>query len=522
MTRVDYLLVGAGAAGAAVAHRLSADPSVTVLLLEAGRRDISPLIHIPSGFTRLRTYSWLYRTVPQKAMDDATKLYPQGRTLGGGTAVNSMIYIRGQRHDFDDWAALGNPGWDYEHVLPYFRRAESYPRIDDAYHGQDGPLGIGRLPGYNPLSEAFVAAGLELGLPYNPDFNGATQHGVGYYDVTQHRGWRVTASTAYLRPVRRRPNLEVRLRATVTRVLVENGRAVGVVYRSGGREHVVRADREVVLCGGAVNSPALLLRSGIGPADELRGVGIDVRHDLPGVGRNLQDHLDVAVTSRTSAVSYNNLGRSWRLPGAAVEYMVRRSGPITSNVAEAGLFQSIDGDERPDLQMSALPTYGNGERRAGHGFTLNVTYLRPQSRGTVTLRSADPAVAPVVDPNYLAEPADWVGTRAGIAMARDILATRALRDLDVDELEPGPLVTDERGLRGYVNKRSRTSYHPVGTCAMGTGDEAVVDPQLRVRGLEGLRVVDSSIMPRLVSGNTMAASYMIGEKGSDLILGRAC
>ena len=519
MTRTDYVVVGAGPGGAVVANRLTAGSQARVVVLEAGPADIHPMVHIPSGFTKLRKYGWPYRTVEQTALGGVAKGYPQGRILGGATSTNAMIYVRGQREDYDEWAEQGNFGWSYDDVLPYFRRAESYPRADH-YHGTSGPLRVGRLPSYHALSEAFVAAGQEIGLPYNQDFNGARQLGVGYYDVTQRHGLRSSASSAYLWPARHRPTLRVLTGATVTELILDQGRAVGVRYLRRGQVETLYADREVVLCGGAINTPALLLRSGIGPADELRQVGVTPLVDLPGVGRNLQDHLDVCLTASTTVPSYNELGHSWRLAAALAEYALHHSGPITSNVCEAGLFWDSDASQRPDIQMSALPTYGNGQRRLGHGFTINVSNLRPISRGTVTLASPDPSVAPGIDPRFLAEPKDWQITRLGIDRARELLQTRAMRAFGVVEQEPGPRLGSDRELRDYTNARSRTGYHPVGTCAMGIGPQAVVDPQLRVYGVEQLRIVDSSVMPRLISGNTMAPAYLVGEKGADLLLGR--
>ena len=523
-TAYDYIIVGGGAAGCAVANRLSADPSTTVLLLEAGGRDWSPLIHMPVGFTKLTgpKVNWGFETVPQPTLNDRAMWYPQGRTLGGSTSINAMIYIRGNRQDYESWAALGNDDWGYEQVLPFFRQAERNERLNDRYHGSDGPMNVAEQVQRNELSKAFVRAGQELGLTFNPDFNGAVQDGVGYYDVTQRKARRESASTAYLRPARSRPNLTILTHALGLQVMVTNGRATGLRYSLKGEPIVTHAKREVVLSGGAVNSPRLLLLSGIGPADELRALGIDVVHDLPGVGKNFQDHMDVYLTAATIPVSFNESDRPDRAAAALFQYVLFRTGPITACVCEAGMFvRSSNAVAAPDIQIHCLPAYviDHGRQRVkGHGMTINTCNLRPRSIGSVTLHTADPTVQPAIDPAFVTDAYDWDISMEGFRWGRRILASQAFRPYVVREHMPGVGVQTDEQIRDYIRQWSKTDYHPVGSCKMGDDELAVVDQELRVRGLKGLRVIDASIMPRLISGNTQATSIMIGEKGAYHIL----
>jgi choline dehydrogenase-like flavoprotein len=525
--RYDYIIVGAGAAGCVVANRLSADPAVRVLLLEAGGRDWNPLIHMPVGFTKLTSpdVNWGFSTVPQPQLNNREMWYPQGRTLGGSTSINAMIYIRGNRQDYEGWAELGNKEWGYEQVLPFFRKMEHHERLNDEFHSYDGPMNVAEQVQRNELSKAFVRAAQELGLKYNPDFNGATQDGVGYYDVTQRNARRESAATAYLRPARKRANLTVQPHALGTKVIVEGGRAMGLEYLVKDKPAKAYADREVILSGGSVNSPRLLLLSGIGPADELTPLGIDVVHDLPGVGKNYQDHMDVYLTAWTTPVSYNRSDRPHKALAAGIQYALYRTGPVTASVCEAGMFvRSSDNVDAPDIQMHCLPAFvvDHGRQRVeGHGMTINTCNLRPKSVGSVTLRSADPTVHPAIDPAFLTDPYDWDISLEGFKWGREMLATKSYAPYLKKEHLPGAQVRTDKEIRDYVREWAKTDYHPVGSCKMGHDDLAVVDEELKVRGLPGLRVIDASIMPRLTSGNTQAPSIMIGEKGAHHILNGA-
>ncbi len=527
----DYIVVGAGAAGCAVAHRLSEDPDVTVALLEAGGKDSNPLIHMPAGFTKLTSddVNWGFNTAPQPQVNNREMHYPQGRTLGGSTSINAMIYIRGHRLDYDEWRDLGNKGWGYDGVLPYFRKAENNERFVDEYHGHGGPLNVADQTQHNPLTRAFVRSAQEAGIPYTPDHNGAQQEGVSYYQVTQRNVRRESAATAYLKPARGRKNLVVITRATASKVLMENNRAVGVEYLHNKKEkRTVYANREVILCGGAVNSPKLLLLSGIGPADELKALGIDVVHDLPGVGKNFQDHMDVYIAAEASQpISYNGEDRWHKAMLHGIQYLLYKTGPVTACVAEAGCFTystEFSGEEvrSPDIQIHCLPAYvvDHGRMRIkGHGITINTCNLRPKSIGSVTLRTANPLDAPAIDPNFLGDPEgyDWKISIAGFKLGRKILASPSFKPFIKRELMPGIESQSDEAIKAYIRQWSKTDYHPVGSCKMGHDDMAVVDTQLRVHGINGLRVIDASIMPTLISGNTQAPSIMVGEKGAAII-----
>jgi choline dehydrogenase len=521
--RYTHIVAGAGAGGCVVAHRLCADPANRILLLEAGGPDRSPLIHMPAGFTKLTSPSvnWGFSTVPQPQLNNREMHYPQGRTLGGSTSINAMIYIRGHRLDYDEWASLGNDGWAYDGVLPYFRQMENHERLVDEYHGTGGPMNVAEQVQHNSLSKAFVRAGQEVGLSYSADFNGASQDGVGFYDVTQRNVRRESAATAYLKPIRKRSNLSIVTNATATRVVMSSGRAIGIAYQHGKRERIAYADGEIVLSGGAVNSPKLLLLSGIGPADELRALGIPVTHDLPGVGKNLQDHMDVYLTAETAPVSYNGEDRWHRAAVHGAQYLLFKTGPVTACVAEAGAFLRSNGHVRsPDIQIHCLPAFvvDHGRQRfPGHGVTINTCNLRPKSTGSITLRSANPLDQPAIDPNFLADPYDWDISIEGFKRGREILSASSFAPLIKREHMPGADVTTDAGIRDYIRRWAKTDYHPVGSCKMGSDDMAVVDTELRVRGVEGLRVIDASIMPTLISGNTQAPSIMIGEKGAAIM-----
>ena len=518
----DFVVVGAGAAGCAVARRLSARASV--ILLEAGPRDTSPLIHMPAGFTKLtgKNVNWGFRTAPQSHVNQREMHYPQGRTLGGSTSINAMIYIRGHRLDYDEWRDLGCDGWSYEDVLPYFKKSENNERFVDRYHAQGGLLNVADQTQHNILTRAFVRSAQEVGIPYNPDLNGARQAGVSFYQVTQRNVKRESAATAFLRG--RSSNLTVCTRALATRVLLDKGRATGIEYQDHkGRTRQIAARREVILSGGAVNSPKLLLLSGIGPPDELRAVGVTPKHALPGVGKNFQDHMDVYLAAKINQpVSYNGQDRWDRALLHGIQYLLYKTGPITACVAEAGCFlKSSKAVRSPDIQIHCLPAYvvDHGRMRIkGHGLTINTCNLRPRSIGSVTLRSADPLAPPKIDPNFLADPYDLQVSMTAFKWGRKILQAPSLRPYVDSELLPGDQVQSDDEITEYIRTWSKNDYHPVGSCTMGIHKEAVVDPQLRVRGVTNLRVVDASIMPRLISGNTQAPSIMIGEKGADLII----
>ncbi|MGH6895721.1 MAG: GMC family oxidoreductase [Geminicoccaceae bacterium] len=530
MAAYDYVIVGGGPAGCVLASRLSADPAVRVLLLEAGPEDKDPYIHWPAGFYKLTGSTkngWGYETAPLAHVDGRRMWFPQGRVLGGGGSINAQVFTRGNPMDYDEWAeAEGCAGWAFADVLPYFRRFEDNERFSNAWHGTGGPIGVSDPITPHPMSKAFVRAAQEAGLPYNPDFNGERQEGCGLYQVTQRRGRRSSAAVAYLRPAMARPNLSVRTRAIATRILIERGRAVGIEYVEGGAptRHTARAEAEVLVTAGAIGSPKLLLLSGIGPADELRALGIEVVHDLPGVGRNLQDHIDVYVISELCGPhSYNKHTRLHRQLWAGLQYYTFGCGPVTSNLAEAGGFWYADPKARsPDIQFHFLPGSGleaGVTQLCEHGCTLNSAFLRPQSRGTVRLAGTDPFAHPLIDPNYLAEEYDRRISIGGLRLAREIMAQPAFRPYLRAERLPGPEVRSDAEVLAYARQHGKTDYHPVGTCKMGVDEMAVVDLELKARGLERLRVCDSSVMPRLVSSNTNAPTLMIGEKAAELVKG---
>jgi choline dehydrogenase len=518
----DYIVAGAGSAGCVVAARLSEDPSVRVLVLEAGGPDRDLRIRIPAAFSKLfrSEFDWNYTTEPQAHLHGRALYWPRGKTLGGSSSINAQVYIRGHRWDFDHWRELGNAGWGYNDVLPYFLRAEDNQRGASEYHATGGPLAVSDLRAYHPLTKAFVDAAVEAGLPRNPDFNAATQEGAGFFQVTQRNSRRWSAADAYLKPSMSRANLTVRTGAHAARVVVENGRATGVEFIAGGRREAACASREVILSGGAVNSPQLLLLSGIGPAEHLRALGIPVVHDLPGVGENLEDHLVACMGWQcTQPITLDTAGAFKN----KVRYLLFRSGPLASNVAEGGVFASSRaGLPAPDLQLLFAPLYylEHGFRHPpGHGFGIGTTLIRPASRGRIRLRSADPLAHPAIDPNYLAERQDLEALVEGVKLARRIGAGKALAPYRGSEVEPGDEVRTDAEIEEFLRRHAETLYHPTGTCRMGADEMAVVDAELRVRGLAGLRVVDASVMPSIIGGNTNAPTIMIAEKASDLIRG---
>jgi choline dehydrogenase-like flavoprotein len=523
----DYVIVGAGSAGCVLANRLSANPNTRVCLLEAGPSDDSLVVRIPAGIIwlmRSRRRNWRYWTVPQKHLDNRRIYIPRGKMLGGSSSVNAMCYTRGHPSDYDHWAALGNGGWSWADVLPVFKRSENHEPGATEFHGVGGPLNVAELRFHHPVSEAFVAAGVEAGFPRNDDFNGAQQEGVGFYKVTQRDGERCNVARGYLHPVRDRPNLNVLTGALVERVVLAGKRAVGVLVAHKGEQKTIEAG-EVILCGGTINSPQLLKLSGIGNAHELGQLGIASQHDLPGVGENLQDHADILVVHDSLRRDTMTLGSPLRGAKGMWDFLKHRNGELTSNAAEAGGFiktrpEEAIADAQINLTAGRLDNHGlNWRFSLGYGYSCHVCVLRPRSRGSIRLADANPRSPALIDPNFLDHPDDAACMLRGIKAIRRILAQDALAPWRGKEVFPGGDVQSDDALRAYMRRKCDNIYHPVGTCKMGIDDMAVVDPGLRVHGIEGLRVADASIMPSQIGGNTNAPTVMIAEKAAAAILG---
>ncbi|MFZ1339900.1 MAG: GMC family oxidoreductase N-terminal domain-containing protein [Paracoccaceae bacterium] len=516
----DFIIIGGGSAGCVLAARLSEDPDTRVLLLEAGGRDRHPFYHLPAGFAKMTKGigSWGWQTVPQRHMNGMAIRYTQARVIGGGSSINAQIYTRGAAQDYDDWRQMGCAGWGYDDVLPYFRKAEDNDTWDNRFHGKGGPMGVSKPAAPLPICEAYFKAAGQLGIPFNDDMAGERQDGVGYYQLTQRNVRRSSASIAYLNPNRGRGNLTIRTSAQVLRIVVENHRVVGVEMPEG----VIRAEAEVILASGAIGSPRLLQLSGIGPADHLADLGIPVVLDQPQVGANLQDHLDLFVIAEcTGPHTYDRYAKPHWSVLAGLQYLLMRRGPVASSLFETGGFWYADADARsPDIQfhlgLGSGIEAGVAAMPQG-GVTLNSAYLRPRSRGTVRLASADPAAAPLIDPNYWADPHDREMSIRGLKLAQEIMRQDALKPFVKAERLPGPEVRTEDDYFRYACAHAKTDHHPAGTCRMGIDPGAVVDPELRFNGIAALRVIDASIMPALVSSNTNATAIMIGEKGADLI-----
>jgi choline dehydrogenase len=522
----DYIVVGAGSAGCVLANRLSTDPSVKVLLLEAGPRDTSPWIHIPVGYYKgiaNPAIGWGYETDPVPGSNDRRISWPRGRVLGGSSSINGLIYIRGQAEDFDHWRQLGNGGWDWDSVKPYFIKAEGRERGADEFHGADGPLGVSDVH-RNELCDAYIEAAREAGIPYNPDFNGARQEGVGYFQLTTRRGLRSSSAVSYLKPARNRPNLRVETGALATRILFDGRRATGITYRQNGEIRTAELGRELVLSGGAINSPQLLQLSGVGPAAVLREHGIEVVADLQGVGADLQDHYQVRnIYECTRRLTVNDEVRSpLHKVVAAMRWALFRTGPLSIGAGHVGLFARTRPElETPDVQFHFIRFSADGPGGKLHdfsGFTVSVCQLRPESRGTIHIRSAEPHQPPSIQPNYLDTQGDRDTILMGMRLARKIIEIPAMNSYVRREVLPGPDVNTDEEMLEYIRDYGSTIFHPTSTCRMGPDDMAVVDERLRVRGIQSLRVADASVMPTVVSGNTNAACIMIGEKAADMLL----